>query len=83
MNRSIAITLALTLAACTSPDKARKTLEAEGYKNIKILGYSTLSCADDDGTCTKFEATAPSGRRVQGAVGCGYMFKGCTVRLIP
>jgi hypothetical protein len=83
MSRSIAITWALTLAACTSPDKAHKTLEAQGYTNIKILGYAPMSCADDDSTCTKFEATALSGRRVRGAVGCGYVFKGCTIRLTP
>jgi hypothetical protein len=83
MSRSIAIALALALAACTSPDKAQKTLEAQGFTNIKILGYAPMSCADDDSTCTKFEAKAPSGRRVHGAVGCGYMFKGCTIRLVP
>lgn len=82
MGKKITVVLALIAAACTSADKTRKTLEAEGYTHIVIGGYS-FSCSDSDGTCTKFEATGPSGRRVHGAVGCGYTFKGCTVRIDP
>jgi len=81
MGKKIAI-IALITAACTSDDKARKTLEAEGYTHIKIGGWSP-SCSDDDGTCTKFEARGPSGKQVRGVVGCGYVFKGCTVRIEP
>jgi hypothetical protein len=81
MGKKIAI-IALITAACTSEDKARRTLEAEGYTHIKIGGWSQ-SCSNDDATCTKFEATSPGKRRVKGAVGCGYVMKGCTVRIDP
>jgi hypothetical protein len=82
MGKKIAIIIALIAAACTSADKARQTLEAEGYTHIKIGGYS-FSCSDSDSTCTKFEAISPGGKRVHGGVGCGYVLKGCTVRIEP
>lgn len=82
MGKKLAIVIALVTAACTSSDKARQTLEAEGYTHIKIGGYS-FACSDSDSTCTEFEATAPSRKRVHGAVGCGYVLKGCTVRIQP
>jgi hypothetical protein len=81
MGKKIAI-IALIAAACTSADKARRTLEAEGYTEIKIGGYS-FACSDSDDTCTSFEARSPAQRRVKGAVGCGYVMKGCTVRILP
>ncbi len=69
--------------SCTNETKARSTLEANGYKSIKFTGYDIMACSSDDTTCTGFEATAPSGQSVKGAVGCGYFFKGCTIRLKP
>lgn len=77
------LTMALLLTSCTSEGKARSTLEAEGYTNIEITGYSYGSCSKDDSTCTGFVARSPGGRKVTGAVGCGYVFKGCTVRIHP
>ncbi len=82
MTKTLAI-LALLLATCTSADKARQTLEDQGYTQIEIGGYSPFLCSKHDSTCTKFEATAQNGRRVHGAVGCGYVLKGCTVRMDP
>lgn len=69
--------------SCTDTDRARKTLIANGFTNIKTTGYSR-ECAESDDTCTGFVATSPSGQRVKGAVGCGFNTgcnKGCTVRL--
>lgn len=76
--------LALTLAsACTDEAGARGTLEAEGFSEIRLTGYSPWSCGQGDGTCTGFVAVGPSGKRVSGAVGCGFMScsKNCTLRI--
>ena len=82
----LTILTAMLLASCTSPDKARETLEDEGYSHIQIGGWSPYGCAHGEGgdsTCTKFNARGPSGREVRGVVGCGYLLKGCTVRITP
>lgn len=73
--------LAILATGCTSASKATEALQAEGYSDIRIDGWSAWGCAKDDGTCTKFEARGPTGREVTGAVGCGFLFKGCTVRI--
>lgn len=78
--------LAVLLGACSDVDSTRKTLEGEGYTNIVTTGYSAWSCGHGDDTCTGFEATHPiSGKRIKGAVGCGWTgcSKGCTVRVKP
>lgn len=73
----------LAAFSCTDDGAAFQTLRASGYTNIKLTGYSWLSCGKDDGTCTGFEATGPGGQRVTGAVGCGFWScsKACTVRI--
>lgn len=71
------------LFSCTDPDRARKTLVAQGFTNVKTTGYS-LECSGSDDTCTGFSAISPSGQKVKGTVGCGFntgCSKGCTVRL--
>lgn len=73
--------LLCAVAGCSDSGAATRTLWHAGYKNVHITGWSPLSCSDSDSTCTGFEATAPDGSPVGGAVGCGYFFKGCTVRL--
>jgi len=67
-------------SGCTSEGPARRALEDNGFTNIHLTGYS-WSCGRDDGTCTGFVATGPTGRRVTGSVGCGLVLKGCTIRL--
>lgn len=74
------------LLSCADPDRTRATLEAEGFTRISITGYEWTSCGHGDTYCTGFDALAPSGRRVHGAIGCGMQggcTKGCTVRLEP
>jgi len=71
----------LSLTGCTNGEGASEALRAAGYTKIAITGWSPLSCSNSDGTCTGFVAVGPSGRTVTGAVGCGYVFKGCTVRV--
>lgn len=73
--------IVLLLAACTNSSKARETLEAAGFSDIEIGGWS-YKCKHDEGgddTCTSFTAKGPTGVRTSGAVGCGYFFKGCTI----
>lgn len=65
--------------ACSDEEGATHALRAEGFKNIVTTGYS-WGCGKDDGTCTGFEATGPSGERVEGAGGCG---SGCGRRAAP
>jgi hypothetical protein len=66
---------------CTNETDARSTLEASGFTDIKIGGYEFGACHDY--TCTGFTAIGPSGKKVRGAVGCGWYFAGCTVRVMP
>jgi len=75
------VMFALLMGACTSEGAATKALLDSGYTGIVITGWAPLSCSKDDSTCTGFTAVGPGGRRVSGAVGCGYVFKGCTIRL--
>ena len=72
--------VALLLSACSDSDVARSALLGQGFTDIEITGWAPLGCSDSDGTCTGFVALGPTGRRVSGVVGCGYFFKGCTVR---
>ncbi len=81
--KRLILVLALLLggvSGCSDEDAARSALLDEGFKDIQITGWE-FGCAKDDGTCTGFHATGPTGRRVTGVVGCGYVFKGCTVRI--
>ncbi len=75
------IALFLLVASCTDDGAAFQALKASGFTEISLTGYSFAGCSKDDGTCTGFTAKGPTGVRVSGAVGCGYVFKGCTVRL--
>ena len=70
--------------ACTDEDAAKETLEASGFTKVAITGYEFFSCGENKGgTCTGFDAIGPSGKRVHGAVSCGFWScsKGCTVRI--
>lgn len=72
--------IAVLFGACTSEGSTAQTLKASGFTEIQLTGYS-WSCGRDDTTCTGFVAKGPTGQKVEGAVGCGLLFKGCTVRL--
>lgn len=76
--------LLVVMFSCTNEEGAMHALKVSGYKNIELTGHEWTSCSKDDNTCTGFEATAPSGAVVTGAVGCGYSSgcgKGCTIRI--
>lgn len=79
----ILLFIALSLIfSCTNEGGARTALDASGFTEVELHGYS-IRCAKGDDTCTEFSATGPTGRRVRGVVGCGYSTgcgKGCTIR---
>ena len=78
--KRIILAAAIALAGCTNADGTRRVLEAQGFTNIEVKGYSLFGCSKDDTYHTAFEATGPSGKRVSGVVCAGLFFKGATVR---
>ena len=71
----------LSLSACTAKDATRDVLKDAGFTHIETGGYAFFMCSEDDTLKTQFTATAPdSDRRVSGAVCCGMLAKGCTIR---
>lgn len=73
----------VVLAGCTDADGARRAVEAQGLKDVKITGYRFWGCSSgkdsDDTYHTGFEAKGPSGQQVTGVV-CSGILKGSTVR---
>jgi hypothetical protein len=81
VNRTIAAgLLVFGLASCTDPDNATRILEANGFTNIEITGYSWFSCSEKDAQSTGFKAVGPTGVKVEGAVCSGLFFKNSTIR---
>ena len=58
---------------------ATRTLQANGFKDIKITGYKWFNGTEDFYN-TGFEATGPNGMRMSGNVSRGLLFKGATIR---
>lgn len=76
----LAAMLALSLTACSQPEKAQDVLTKAGYTEIQTGGYGMFSCSEDDTFKTKFTAKGPSGQQVSGVV-CSGLFKGSTIRI--
>ncbi len=76
---AIVVTIGVTVAAYSSDDKEAKALQRQGFTNIRVGGWSPLSCSDSDLTAKSFKAKNPQGREVEGVICCGVL-KGCTVR---
>lgn len=64
---------------CGVGEEGVRALEAEGFRDIVIGDHTWWKCGRDDSFASNFIATNPLGRRVAGAVCCGWA-KGCTVR---
>lgn len=64
--------------ACTEAKASKEALTSSGYSDVETGDYAWWKCADT--YATKFVATNPVGRRVEGAVCCGWLTKGCTIR---
>lgn len=78
-NILIALLAVTALAGCSSSNDAKKALEGAGYTNIQTHGYSFFGCSEDDTFKTKFTATGPTGKPVEGVVCSGWL-KGGTIR---
>ena len=79
----LAVALAASLIACTDADQAKRAVEAQGLKDVKITGYRWFGCGDSKNSSdtyhTGFEATGLNGQHVSGVV-CSGILKGATVR---
>lgn len=68
-------------SACSNEEtnkKAIRVLESNGYTNIKLTGYNSACCSDNEYS-TGFEADSPIGKKVTGCV-CTAYNKGATIR---
>ena len=74
------IITALALSGCTHPEKATRTLEAAGYKNVEITGWRPFMRGKEDWYSTGFRAIGHNGQIVTGSVTDGLIFKGSTIR---
>lgn len=72
--------LFILLTACTDAPRSMRVLEDAGYTDVQLTGYDAWACSDSDNYSTGFTAKGPTGRRVSGAVCCGFT-KNCTIRL--
>lgn len=65
-----------------SDDLARceRTLQSQGYTEIKMTGYRFFGCGRGDWTSQGFTAQSPTGITVEGTV-CAGLLKNVTVRL--
>ena len=63
------------------PSQAEKTLQMQGFKNIRIGDNVWMGCGQDDSSLMShhFTATNVNNMQVKGMVCCA-MLKGCTVR---
>lgn len=72
--------IAFALTSCTDEQGARKVLERNNYKPLKVGGYAPFGGGEEDIYKTSFVAIAPNGDTVTGCVTKG-AFKGSTIRL--
>ncbi len=68
------------MSGCTSKTDANRALDAAGYSDITIGGYSWFDCSKDDFYHTEFTAKNPSGKYISGTVCSGLLFKSATIR---
>ena len=64
---------------CSNPSGATKTLQQNGYTNIRITGHAFFCCGEDY-VSTGFIATSPSGVQVEGCVCEDLLMKAKTIR---
>uniref|UniRef100_A0AAU8KWQ5 Lipoprotein n=1 Tax=Serratia phage Kevin TaxID=3161161 RepID=A0AAU8KWQ5_9CAUD len=78
---ALGIAIAAALASCSDEEGATKILEKQGYTNVVTDGHAFFSCPKDYSVTTKFEARAPNGQQVKGAVCRGYLFRNSIVSI--
>lgn len=74
------VTALLCVGGCTDEGAAREALASQGFTDIRITGWSPMTCAEEDFSSTGFVAKNARGIEVKGVVCCGMLFKSCTVR---
>lgn len=83
MNRILglatAIGVCLMVTACVDESGAKRALEDQGFKDIRITGYELFACSKDQFNHTGFTATGATGKPVRGVV-CSGWFTGNSVR---
>lgn len=78
--RRLLVLVALGLCAgCTSKGTTERVLQEQGYTNVVAGSYDWFGCGKGDTFATKFTATSPAGKSVNGVV-CSAWFKGSTIR---
>lgn len=81
MKHAIAIAIPLLFTGCTNDAATKRTLDDAGYTDIQITGGRLPECGFDVfGYSTGFSARNINGKLVVGAVCCGLLAKGCTIR---
>lgn len=69
--------------ALADRETSRKTLEQMGYTEVHLGSVEILTCGSY-ASCIGFNAYSPGGKvKVKGAVGCGFLFKGCDIKITP
>lgn len=69
-----------TMTVTWEPPGAKSSVEAHGFTDVQVTGWAPFACGRDDSVCRSFTAKKPDGSAVSGVVGCGLVFKLCTVR---
>ena len=62
------IPLLLLLAACTNQPRSTEILKANGFNDIRFIGWGNYECYQSSFYATRFTARDPAGRRVIGTV---------------
>jgi len=68
----------LLLSGCTDIEGTIRVLEAQGFEDIKVLGYSYNGCGENESHHTEFEACRD--RKCVKGIACRGLFKGITIR---
>ena len=76
---AVLLASAIMFSGCTDKVEAKRVLKQQGYTNIDFTGYSWMGCSKDDAYHTGFIAVL-NGRRIEGTVCSGLLFKGSTIR---
>lgn len=73
--------VSICIIGCSNGSKSKQALMKMGFTEIETTGHAFFACSDDDFYCTGFIAKNPQGMKVEGAIGCGFFMKNCTLRL--
>lgn len=78
--KKMILIITVLLVGCTNAEQSTRALEASGYKEISMNGYTLFGCDDKDTFRDSFTAKGANGKYVEGVV-CSGWFKGSTIRV--